>query len=56
MRTAGVGVCASTVLSVCHDMTKSARTRAIGIAVQMISSRLLPWICGGSSSSPFLRL
>ena len=43
------------VFSVCHEMTNRKRTMTVGTTVQMISARLLPWVWGGSSSSPGLR-
>jgi hypothetical protein len=45
----------STLLSVCHEMTKRKMTISVGIRVQVISARLLPWVWGGRTSSPGLR-
>jgi hypothetical protein len=46
---------ASTLLSVCREITNMKMTMTVGISVQVTSARLLPWVCGGSSSSPGLR-
>src|SRR5512135_2878103 len=54
-RTSGSGLTASTVLSVWYEIANRYRTMTVGMRVQMISTRLLPWVWGGSSSSPARR-
>ena len=46
---------ASTLFSVWREITNMKSTIAVGIRVQVISARLLPWVWGGSSSSPGFR-
>jgi hypothetical protein len=46
---------ASTVFRVCHDTTNRKITMIVGTSVQVTSARLLPWVWGGSSSSPGFR-
>ena len=58
--TARILVCASaelrsTSLRVCHEMTNMKMTISVGTTVQTSSAMLLPWVWGGSVSSPGLR-
>src|SRR5512142_214614 len=54
IRTSGLALTASTVFRVWYEIAKRKRTIAVGMTVQMTSTRLFPWVWGGSSSSPGL--
>src|SRR5215210_2274611 len=53
--TFGVELVASTAFSVDQDTKNRKMTMTVGTRVHVISARLLPWVWGGSSSSPGLR-
>src|SRR5436190_21684182 len=46
----GVALVASTEFSVDQDTKNRKTTMIVGTSVHVISARLLPWVCGGSSS------